>query len=99
MPSFVTVQGPNARIVCIVLNDHIGWNDTGTIICRRLQYMGIPPRRIRRIYHFIDIVAAKTLVDDKELVRVRGRVRVRIVRVIDLRCVRGDAWDGRRGCC
>ena len=70
MPSFMTMEGPNARIIRIVLNDHIGRNNPSTIICRRLQYVGIPSRRIRRINHFIDIIAAETLVDDKEVVPV-----------------------------
>ena len=68
MPSFMTMQRPDARIVGVVLNDHIGWNDTSTIVVGWLQYVGISSRRIRRVNHFIDIIAAETLVDDEEIV-------------------------------
>ena len=83
MPSFMTMQGPNARVVRIVLNDHIRRNDTGTIIFRRLQYVGISSRRIRRIYHFVDIIAAEALVDDEEVVAVEMH-RVGGVAVVDM---------------
>ena len=92
MPSFMTMQRPNARIVRIVLNDHIRRNDTGAIPCRRLQYVGVPPRRIGRIDHFIDIEAAEPLVDDEEIVPVEMH-RVGSVAVVYI-IVHDDADGG-----
>ena len=92
MPSFMTMQRPNARIIRIVLNNHIRRNDTCTVICRRLQYVCISSRRIRRIDHFIDIIAAEALVDDEEIVPVEMH-RVGSVAVVDI-VVHDDADGG-----
>ena len=83
MPSLVTMQGPNARIIRIVLNDYVRRNNIGTIVLRRLQDVGISSRRIRRVDDLVAIIGAEALIDDEEIVAVEVH-RVGGVAVVDV---------------